>query len=265
MHETRTALVGFASAKRVAVSIATALSAGACATAPASDAEPPPAERLTTGLAALESSEYGDAYDNLILVRSVCGDAPLGQQALLVLAAAELDPRNPERQLELAREFAAHYLSLPNRAAWAEPLAESLYLLSMEMGAADAVGMRLGGAATEETRAVDDEAGSSDVALAGPSDASLAELRAERAAGLRRAVFGFVPTPVPPECGAEWREVDDSGEPPELPVLPLSPVTERIVELEEERVELLQRQGELEDEVAKLQSELERIRETLRP
>ena len=73
---------------------------------------------------ALEAADYNIAYDNLLEVRSVCGDSPLGQQALLVLAAAELDPRNPQRQIELAAEFAAHFLTLRNRAAWALPLAE---------------------------------------------------------------------------------------------------------------------------------------------
>jgi hypothetical protein len=187
----------------------------------------------------------------------------MGQQALLVLAAAELDPRNPERQIELAAEFAAHFLGLPNRAAWAQPLAESLYLLSMEIGASDAIGTMLG----EGGRVADDgEPVTAMIATAGPNDSSATDPALERAQTLRRAVFGFVPKPVPDECGADWQQVGETeGERIDLPVLPLSPVTERITELEQERVELKRRQGELKNEVEALQTELARIRETLRP
>lgn len=237
----------------------TVVVAGACASAPTNDRTLQPAEHLTTGLVALESADYNIAYDNLLEVRSVCGDSPLGQQALLVLAAAELDPRNPERQIELAAEFAAHYLGLPNRAAWAQPLAESLYLMSMEIGASDAVGTMLGDGSE------DGEPVTAMVATAGPNDSSATDPRAERAEALRRAVFGFVPNPVPTKCGVDWQQVSDTKAAIVLPVLPLSPVTERIAELEQERVDLMQRQGRLEDEVERLETELARIRETLRP
>jgi len=241
----------------------TLVAATGCASAPAGDPDVLPAEHLTTGLVALEEADYNIAYDNLIEVRSVCGDSPLGQQALLVLAAAELDPRNPERQIELAAEFSAHYLGLPNRAAWAQPLAESLYLLSMEIGASDAVGTLLGVRSGEGSE--DAEPVTAMVATAGPNDSSATDPEAERADALRRAVFGFVPSPVPTECGVDWQQVSDTAAPLDLPVLPLSPVTERIAELEQERVDLMRRQGELQGEIEKLQTELARIRETLRP
>ena len=235
----------------------------ACASAPTTDSGLEPTERLSTGLIALEEADYNIAYDNLLEVRSVCGDSPLGQQALLVLAAAELDPRNPERQIELAAEFAAHYLGLPNRAAWAQPLAESLYLLSMEIGASDAIGTLLG----ENDDAPDgaSEPVTTLASTAGPNDSSATDPAAERAEMLRRAVFGFVPSTVPAECGVSWRQVGQSDAGAQLPILPLSPVTERIAELEQERVDLMRQQGELESEIAALQAELARIRETLRP
>jgi hypothetical protein len=241
------------------VASVTGVAAGGCASARITGPELPPAERLSTSLVALQEADYANAYDNLLLVRSVCGDSPMGQQALLVLAAAELDPRNPERHIELAAEFAAHYLGLPNRAAWAEPLAESLYLLSMEIGAADAVGSLLGAADA------DGDPGAVLATTMGPNDTSATDPALERAETLRRAVFGFVPNPVPAECEVDWQGVADSGEPSELPVLPLSPVTDGIAELEQERVELRRRQAEMQTEIDQLTSELERIRETLRP
>jgi len=245
----------------ILVAITMAAATG-CASAPPTDTGVQPSEQLTSGLVALEAADYSIAYDNLIGVRSVCGDSPIGQQALLVLAAAELDPRNPQRQIELAAEFAAHFLGLPNRAAWAQPLAESLYLLSMEIGASDAVGTMLGGGGIGD----DGEPVTAMVATAGPNDTSATDPEVERAETLRRAVFGFVPKPVPAECGVDWQQVGETeGERVDLPVLPLSPVTERITELEQERVDLVRRQGELENEVEELQTELARIRETLRP
>lgn len=266
----RTALGPAAPGRRLVASllaVLTAAGATACATAPATNPGLQPADHLTSGLVALEAADYNIAYDNLLEVRSVCGDSPMGQQALLVLAAAELDPRNPQRQIELAAEFAAHYLGLPNRAAWAQPLAEALYLLSMEIGASDAIGTLIGDARVDgrEGGAEDGEPVTAMMASAGPNDSSLTDPGAARAETLRRAVFGFVPNPVPTECGVDWQQVADTEERLDLPVLPLLPVTERIAELEQERVDLVRRQGELEDEVETLETELARIRETLRP
>lgn len=234
-----------------------------CATAPTTDSGLEPSEHLSTGLVALEEADYNIAYDNLLEVRSVCGDSPLGQQALLVLAAAELDPRNPQRQIELAAEFAAHYLGLPNRAAWAQPLAESLYLLSMEIGASDAVGTLLGEG--DDAPDADSEPVTTLASTGGPIDSSATDPAVERAETLRRAVFGFVPKTVPTECGVSWQQIGDPDANTQLPILPLSPVTERIAELEQERVDLMRQQGELESEIESLQAELARIRETLRP
>jgi hypothetical protein len=59
----------------------------------------------------------------------------VGQQALLVLIAAELDNRNPQRRLWAAAEMSARLLSIPELEPWLVPVGESYYLLAVELGA----------------------------------------------------------------------------------------------------------------------------------
>ena len=64
-----------------------------------------------------------------------CGTGPLGQQALLMLAAAELDPRNPDPHLSLAHEALALALAATDESSWSRILVESLYLVALQLGA----------------------------------------------------------------------------------------------------------------------------------
>jgi hypothetical protein len=64
-------------------------------------------------------------------------DRPLAHQAMLVLVAAELDNRNPDRRLWAAADMAERLLLLDTVDPWQIPLAETFYLLAMELGAAE--------------------------------------------------------------------------------------------------------------------------------
>jgi hypothetical protein len=96
---------------------------------------PDPEVRLDSGLAALARHDWAAAYENLRWVYENHGAQPVGQHALLALTAAELDPRNPDRRLWASAEMAAHFLALREVPAWQHPVAETMYLLSLELGA----------------------------------------------------------------------------------------------------------------------------------
>lgn len=87
------------------------------------------------GLTAVADARAGEAYRHLGEVRSLCGAAPLGQQAVLVEAAAALGGRVGEREPGRAAVLAAAFLRQPRPAAWGVPIAESLYLMARELGA----------------------------------------------------------------------------------------------------------------------------------
>lgn len=75
-----------------------------------------------------------------------CGTRPLGQQALLVLAAAELDPRSSEGRTSVALEALRLVGEASEPDAWTRVLSESLYLLAQRVGGAT----RTAGSAPEE-------------------------------------------------------------------------------------------------------------------
>lgn len=64
-----------------------------------------------------------------------CGLRPLGQQALLLLAATELDPRNPHGRPSLALEATRLVAEASEPEAWTRILSESLHLLALRLGA----------------------------------------------------------------------------------------------------------------------------------
>jgi len=123
--------------KRAAVAIAlfTAGVAG-CATL-RGERGPGPEERLRQGLAVLAEHDFARARPLLERVYLEHWQRPQGRQALLALAASELDSRNPERRLGVGAELAGRYLSLEPVPDWTVPAAESLYLLAIELGGRD--------------------------------------------------------------------------------------------------------------------------------
>lgn len=98
---------------------------------------PDPRVQLHEGVAAVEEQQYLRARGLLEpLARDLPGNA-VGQQAMLVLISAELDNRNPERRLWAAADMSARLLAADRVEPWIVPVAESYYLLAMELGAAE--------------------------------------------------------------------------------------------------------------------------------
>jgi hypothetical protein len=99
--------------------------------------EPDAASELDRGLTALRAREYNDARRILEPLYQSSWQEPAGQRALLALAAMELDPRNPDRRLWAGADMAGRLLSIPQAAPADIPVAETLYLLAVELGAAE--------------------------------------------------------------------------------------------------------------------------------
>jgi hypothetical protein len=98
---------------------------------------PDPRAQLLDGVAAVEAQEYLRARGLLEpLARELPGDV-IAQHAMLVLIAAELDNRNPDRRLWAAADMSARLLATETVEPWVVPVAESYYLLAMELGAAE--------------------------------------------------------------------------------------------------------------------------------
>ena len=94
-------------------------------------------ERFEQALAALGRGDYRSAHEGFSWVAQYHSKDELGQQATLILAALELDPRNPGRRIEVGADVAATYLRAGDEAAWTRPVAQTLYLLGLELGAAE--------------------------------------------------------------------------------------------------------------------------------
>jgi DNA repair exonuclease SbcCD ATPase subunit len=95
-------------------------------------------DRFAAGLAALRRGDYVTANEELGWVVQRYEGEPIGQKALLTLAAVEIDPRNPQRRLLLGAELANAYVKQPtSRSDWVLPIAQTLHLLSIEMGVAE--------------------------------------------------------------------------------------------------------------------------------
>ena len=94
-------------------------------------------DQFDAGIAALQRGDYATANRSLNWVIERHGDEQIGKKALLVVAALEVDPRNPQRRLALGSDLAGAYLQKNSEADWSQPVAQALYLLSLEMGAAE--------------------------------------------------------------------------------------------------------------------------------
>lgn len=102
---------------------------GACAhVQPTSPARPDPvrdsAKRATS---ALIEEDFTTARRELIQLASRCESGDRGRRAILLLAAAELDPGNPDGSPERAARLAAGYLLLPGAEPEDMAIARSLY------------------------------------------------------------------------------------------------------------------------------------------
>jgi DNA repair exonuclease SbcCD ATPase subunit len=98
---------------------------------------PDPRAQLVEGVAAVQAQQYLRARGLLEPLFYQRYSEPVGQQAMLVLIASEMDNRNPDRRLWAAAEMAGRLINLPGAEPWAVPVAETYYVLAMELGAAE--------------------------------------------------------------------------------------------------------------------------------
>lgn len=116
------------------VAVLLVASMGACAAlAPVSN-RVTPAERARRAMTALQREAFALARYDLLALASDCRSGRYGRDALLLLAAAELDTGNPDGSPRLARHLAAQYLLLPDASPERIPLARSLYRLGADLG-----------------------------------------------------------------------------------------------------------------------------------
>lgn len=85
---------------------------------------------------ALEQGNHSGAIAELLLVAGRCPVTGSERHALLTAAALALDPSNGSRQVELGASLAARYLATaPANDPDGRPLAQSFYLIALELGA----------------------------------------------------------------------------------------------------------------------------------
>lgn len=107
----------------------------ACASFRSRKSAPSPAEiHYGSAVAALDSADFVSARADLTWLVGRCEAGSRGARALLLLASAELDARNPDRSPHRAAQLAARYLELPGAAGDDLPVAQSLYLLALDLG-----------------------------------------------------------------------------------------------------------------------------------
>lgn len=79
-------------------------------------------------------ADPGERDRALLATWSRCGRAPVGRQALVVLASGALDPTRGGRDPDLAATAAAAAVESEPRGSWLRPVAEALYLSARELG-----------------------------------------------------------------------------------------------------------------------------------
>jgi len=94
-----------------------------------------PELRAQRAQVALEREAFDDAREHLVALASDCASGAHGREALLLLAASELDTGNPQGSPRLAAHAAASYLLLADADADPDriPLARALYRLGADL------------------------------------------------------------------------------------------------------------------------------------
>jgi hypothetical protein len=118
---------------RVGLSLALLLST-ACAGGMALGGSSENAQRARRAAAALERDDFTAAHDDLSWLLSRCDAGEHRRRALLVLAAAALDPANPMFSPREAARASAAYIVSPNVDEDQLPLARSLHRLAADLG-----------------------------------------------------------------------------------------------------------------------------------
>lgn len=243
-----------------ALAVLLAASMGACAALSPTPRNVTPAERAQRAMTALQRGAFALARYDLLVLASDCRSGRHGRDALLLLAAAELDTGNPDGSPRLARHLAARYLLLPEASPERIPLARSLYRLGADLGGepGPAEGLPLAGRAVASE--LDDDGG--------PSELNGGGAPGETASSSSPAEGETLPDLAPRFDTCEAGVETASSGP-----LPTTPAP-RTVRLQALRDELTARADSLTllrteltssaDSVARLNAEIERIRALLR-
>lgn len=92
-----------------------------------------PEARAERAMEALEREAFATARFELLALAGDCSAGRYGRDALLLLAAAELDTANPDRSPRRATHLAGAYLLLPDAEPEELPVARALYRLGVEL------------------------------------------------------------------------------------------------------------------------------------
>ena len=227
------------------------------------------AHRLDRGLAALDGGLYREAFDDLAWVYTHCTGHTRGAEALVALAALELDPRNLAGRPAVGTDLLARVLREPTPPDYVRPMAASAYLMARALGAPAAAPAERGPTAAEAGAA---PAEAADSGAARPTPADTAVRVAEARVDLVRAAEVLEPITETSAYGCGAEIAAEGWVAPRLPEMPgptlvsLLAAAERARDASEGQVATLRQ--ELETTRARLtavEAELERIRKTLRP
>ena len=103
-----------------------------CASAQSNREGGPPPEPYARALVALETGDHETGRAELIRLLEYCGTSPLGERVAIALMTDALDPRRPDADFSAGLSHA--YLIQPYRTDWAERIATSVYLVSLNLG-----------------------------------------------------------------------------------------------------------------------------------
>ncbi len=103
-----------------------------CASAQSNREGGPSPEPYARALVALETGDHETGRTELIRLLEYCGTSPLGERVAIALMTDALDPRRPDPDFSAGLSHA--YLIQPYRTDWAERIATSVYLVSLNLG-----------------------------------------------------------------------------------------------------------------------------------
>jgi hypothetical protein len=246
--------------------------------------------RLERGLTALEEGAHAAAFDDLAWVYSRCSGREAAGQALLALAALELDPRNERARPSVGTDLLARAITGPEAPRWARPLAETSFLTALALGAPPPAPASDSGAARDEKGSAADTAAPGgamadttamettalDVSATGDHDVAAGH---DPDRPVTTAAQALPPRVVVAEageidpaygCGPAVAPVDTAiAVLPELPGPSMAALLSRAESRRDSlavTTELLQRELiSLREQLAATRAELERIRKTLKP
>ncbi len=119
---------------RVPVVLMVAAACASCAMIGGGTRGPSAESELERGAAAARAQDYATARTILEPVYRAHYMDKAGTRALMLLTAIDLDPRNANRRLSAASDYATTLLNSDAMPVWEKPVAETLYLLSVELG-----------------------------------------------------------------------------------------------------------------------------------